>query len=236
MSSSRTIIILTLNEIDGLRAMFDRLPLSCASEVLAVDGGSTDGTLEFFTSKGVKVHRHKRKGRGGAFLDGMEQTRGEHVVFYSPDGNEDPDDIPRLFVALEGGCDMAIASRFCPGSRNEEDDDLLPLRSWANQAFTWTANALWNRGPYVTDTINGFRGVRRAAFEAMAPDAAGFAIEYQLSIRAMKLGLKVVELPTKEGARIGGESKAKSVPTGLRFLRFLLREYRVGLSFRRAGP
>jgi hypothetical protein len=45
-----------------------------------------------------------------------------------------------------------------------------------------------------------------------------------MSIRAMKLGLKVVEIPTVEGQRIGGVSTAKSIPTGLLFLRFLLKE------------
>ena len=229
--SSRTIILLTLNEINGVSALLDKLPLKAADEVLAVDGGSTDGTAEFLRSKGIRVYRQKQRGRGMAFQEGMANTTGNHVVFYSPDGNEDPADIPRLFGKLEEGCDMAIASRFLPGSRNEEDDQTLPLRAWANRAFTWLANVLWNRGAYITDTINGYRAVTRKAFNAMAPDAAGFMIEYQLSIRAMKLGLKYVEIPTAEGARIGGESKAKSIPTGLRFLRFLLKEWSLGRSF-----
>ena len=53
---------------------------------------------------------------------------------------------------------------------------------------------------------------------------SGFVIVYQMSIRAMKLGLKVAEIPTVEGKRIGGVSTAKSIPTGLLFLRFLLKE------------
>ena len=77
-------------------------------------------------------------------------------------------------------------------------------------------------------TINGYRAVTRQAFARMGVDTDGFVVEYQMSIRAMKLGLRVVEIPTHEGDRIGGRSTAKSLPTGLVFLRFLIRELRIG--------
>jgi len=53
-----------------------------------------------------------------------------------------------------------------------------------------------------------------------------------MSIRAMKLGLKVAEIPTQEGKRIGGESTAKSLPTGLIFLKILWREIIIGNKFK----
>src|SRR5258706_498261 len=118
--ASRTIILLTLNEINGCVALLEKLPLKAAGEVLAVDGGSTDGTAEFLRSKGVTVYTQKQRGRGMAFQEGMANTKGEQVVFYSPDGNEDPADIPKLFGKLDEGFDMAICSRFLPDSVNEE--------------------------------------------------------------------------------------------------------------------
>jgi len=224
----RSLIVLTLNERAGLTALLDRLPLDQVDECFAVDGGSTDGSVELMSDRGIRIVGQSRRGRGQAFRVGVDAARGEHVVFFSPDGNEDPADIMRLFAKLDGGYDMVIASRFLPGSRNEEDGKWLPLRAWVNRAFTWLANHLWNRGPYITDTINGYRGVAKTAFQRMQIDVDGFVVEYQMSIRAMKLGLRVVELPTKEGDRIGGMSTAKSLPTGLIFLKFLWRELRMG--------
>ena len=123
------------------------------------------------------------------------------------------------------GYDIAIASRFLSGSQNEEDDLRFPWRAWANRAFTFIANIIWNTNRnYITDTINGYRAIKKEAFNKLNISAPGFVIEYQMSIRAMKLGLKVVEIPTVEGQRIGGVSTAKSIPTGLLFLRFLLKE------------
>jgi len=227
--ASRSLILLTLNEVEGVRALIDKLPMDRFDEVLAVDGGSTDGTVELLKSRGVAVFPQPEKGRGVAFRLGAELSQGDHLVFFSPDGNEDPRDIEPLLRKLEEGCAMAIASRFLPGARNEEDGVLLPWRAWANRAFTWIANRAFNRGPYITDTINGYRALTREAFRAMAPTSKGFMVEYEMSIRAMKLGLRVGEIPTREGDRIGGRSKAGSIPTGLAFLAFLVGEVLSGL-------
>ena len=221
---TRTLVLLTLNEIDGVKALVPRLPLDLMDEVVAVDANSTDGTQEFLTSAGVRVLTQERQGRGEAFRVAVRNTTGEHLVFFSPDGNEDPTDIIRLFEALEAGADMAIASRFLPASKNEEDDAALPLRKWTNQAFTLMANAIWNRQRYVSDSINGYRAITRSAFGMLSPESMGYTVEYELTIRAMKKRLQIVEIPTIEGERIAGKTKGPSLQVGVSFLRFFLGE------------
>ena len=225
--TQRTIVLLTLNEVDGVRWLLKQgSDLSeMANEVLAVDGGSTDGTREALAAAGIRVVDQARWGRGEAFRAGVAASVGDHLVFFSPDGNEDPGDIPGLFRVLAEGADIVIASRFLLGARNEEDDAFLPLRKWTNQAFTAMANALWNRGSYVSDTINGFRGITRTAFERLGLESMGYTIEYEMTVRAMQQGMQIVEIPTVEGDRVGGETKAPSFRTGIRFLRFLIREF-----------
>lgn len=220
---TKALVLLTFNESEALPKIFDRIPRD-GVDFFAVDGGSKDGTVEFLRSRGVRVVGQPRRGRGVAFRVAFAETRAEALCFFSPDGNEDPTDIPKLFAAVEAGADMAIASRMMKGAFNEEDIHWFRPRKWVNQAFTLIANLLWNQGSYVSDTINGFRVVTRQAFEAMAPDADGFVIEYQMSIRAMKAGLKIVELPTCEGQRLGGVSTAESWKTGVVFLKQLARE------------
>ena len=154
----------------------------------------------------------------------VKESSGDQLVFFSPDGNEDLLDIPRLFEQMDAGADMVIVSRFFPGARNEEDASSLPMRKWVNQAFTLMANVLWNRGPRISDTINGFRGITRTAFLRLAPESMGYTIEYELTIRAMKARMRILEIPTIEGERIAGETKAPSFRTGLAFLRFFVKE------------
>jgi glycosyltransferase involved in cell wall biosynthesis len=220
-----TLVILTRNEIEGMRALIGRIPFEACDEHFVVDFESDDGTVDFVRKRGIRIIRQEKPGRGEAFRLASREAQGKFLVFFSPDGNEDPADIPKLLDKLREGYDMVIASRFLPGSRNEEDRFLVRPRAWANLAFTFIANLLWNRGgEYVSDTINGYRAIRKSAFDELKLDAQGYAIEYQMTIRAIRKGMRIAEIPTIEGERIGGESKASSLPTGFRFLWFLLRE------------
>ncbi|OGS13593.1 MAG: hypothetical protein A2234_04625 [Elusimicrobia bacterium RIFOXYA2_FULL_58_8] len=228
---SRTLILLTYNELEGSTQLYDSIPWQCADETFAVDGGSTDGTIEFLRSRGLRVVGQDRRGRGRAFQIGMGEASGDHVVFFSSDGNENPADIPKLFEKLEEGRDLVIASRMMHGASNEEDVKFIRLRKWVNLAFTLAVNVLWNRGPYITDTINGFRGISKHAFSRLKCRTDGFDIEFMMTIRAVKLGLKITEIPTHEGTRIGGVSTAESWPTGLLFVKRLYKEIALGSDF-----
>lgn len=229
MRGKRLLVLLTFNEAEALPLIFDRLPLTAADEVLAIDGGSKDGTVEFLKSKGVRVVTQPRRGRGVAFRLALEAADAETICYYSPDGNEDPEDIPKIFEKIEAeGQDLVVASRMMNGAYNEEDGHWWRPRKWVNKLFTLAANVLWNRGPYVEDTINGFRVVRADAFRRCACDADGFPIEYQMSIRMMKLGFVIGEMPTHEYPRLGGRSTAESWPTGVVFVKTLLRELSMG--------
>lgn len=221
--------ILNRNEEDALPVVLPQIPRDAVDAVFAVDGGSRDRSLEILAEHGIEVVPQTSPGRGEAFRLAFEHARGklDALVFFSPDGNEDPADIARFREPMEQGADVVIASRMMEGAHNEEDAQAIRLRKWANLAFGWLATLTWGRKrPRITDTINGYRAFTVAAWDRMAPDASGYTIEYQTSIRAYKLGLKVVEFPTHEGERIGGESQAKSISTGLRMLRMYLSELR----------
>ena len=224
-----TLVILTRNEIVGIKTLYNKIPFDKFDEVFAVDPGSTDGTLEFFKEKGVKVVLQEKKGRGEAFRLAMKEARNDILVFFSPDGNEDPKDSVKLVECIENGAGMAIASRFMKGSRADDQESLIAVRGFGNKFFTTLANMAF--GGHLTDSINGYRAIKKETFAKLNPDAQGFCIEYQLSMRAMKLKQKIAEIPTYEGDRIDGESQHNSFRTGLRFFRLLGKEILNGKKF-----
>jgi hypothetical protein len=225
MSEKRNccIVLLVLNEIDGLRQVWDRIPLDQFALTMAVDGGSTDGSREFLADRGIPIMDQLIPGRGVAFRVAAEAVDTDRLVFYSPDGNEDPADIIRLDDLLLQGSHLAIASRFANGAINEEADLIRP-RARVNQALTWIANQLFNNGRYITDTINGFRALRRQDLLELNTSVKRFPIEYQISIRSMQRNWVISEVPTIEGQRAGGESKAISWPVGKDHLKVLFSE------------
>lgn len=226
MVQKTTLVILTRNEINGVKALIRKIPFESVDEFFAVDYDSTDGTVEFFKKHQIPVLEQKVSGRGEAFKIAVDNANGELLVFFSPDGNENPADIPRLISLLKEGNDLAIASRFMKNSRNEEDDKTLKLRAWANELFTLSVRLLW--GGHTTDTINGYRAIRKSLYKKLNLDATGFAIEFQMTIRALKAKAKIAEIPTIEGNRIGGQSTSYAIPTGFKFIYYLIREFVIG--------
>lgn len=222
----KTLVILTRDHIEGLKSLIRKIPFETVDEFFAVDFKSKDGTVEFFERHQIPVVKQQKPGRGEAFRLAAQKAKGEYLIFFSPDGNENPSDIPKLVSLLEAGNDLVIASRFMKNSRNEEGDKVFKFREWANKAFTLAVRLFW--GGKVTDTINGYRGIRKSLFKRLNLDASGFAIEFQMTIRALKLKAKIAEIPTIEGNRIGGQSTSYAIPTGFKFIYYLLREIVLG--------
>lgn len=215
--------VLTRNEIDCVKIIFpqlEKLDKGAYDALYVIDGGSTDGTVEYFAERGVQVISQSKRGRGEAFLLAFEKIDADAFIFFSPDGNEDMHDLPKFRQELIKGADIVIASRMMKGAKNEEDHQFLKLRKWANKAFNIFANVFFRKkGPYITDSINGYRAITREAANRLCLDAFDYTIEYQMTIRAFKKKLNIVEFPTIEGQRVAGDTGAPSFPTGVRFIR-----------------
>ncbi len=225
--------LLTLNEVDCLKIVFPKIPQPSDSSgfdtIYAIDGGSTDGTLEFYKQNGIQVIGQSRRGRGEAFKIAFELVDAEAFIFFSPDGNEDPKDLPRFKKEILAGNDLVIASRMMRGSFNEEDIHWWRPRKWANLSFNYLANLFFNEsGNYISDSINGYRAITKKAAHQLNLSASDYTIEYQMTIKALKKGLKIAEFPTTEGQRVAGTTGILSLPAGLRFLRRLFSEISEG--------
>ncbi len=219
-----SLVILVYNEIVGLRQVLSQIPKDSVYEIFAVDGGSKDGSVEFLEAAGIPVYTQTVRGRGEAFRIAFQKAKGDALIFFSPDGNENPQDIPKFSPLLDAGNDMVVANRMTNGGHNEEDEQLLRFRKWANLAFGLMANLTWNRQGYMDDTINGFRAITRKAWGVMNPDGNDYVIEYQCSIRSFKYKLKVAEFPTYEACRLDEKQGSPSIKTGLAFLQLYFRE------------
>lgn len=224
-----SLCILTKNELPCLEVVLPDVILVCKKHniehIYAIDGGSIDGTVEFFKKNNIKVLSQNNRGRGDAFHLAFKEINTDLYIFYSPDGNEDINDVYKFVEYVNQGADIVIASRMMKDSYNEEDEDLLRLRKWANNIFNAMANITFRRsGKYITDSINGYRAITKDAAQSLKLDAIDYTIEYQMTIRAFKKRLNIVEFPTIEGKRLFGETQAKSIPTGLKFLKCYFRE------------
>lgn len=215
-----TLLIPTLNEIDGVRLIMPRLDRSWVDEILVVDGGSQDGTVEYLTTHGYRVIRQRSRGICGAYWEGLAAASGEIIVAFSPDNNSVPELIPALIEKIRAGYDMAIASRYLPGAHSD-DDDLLT--AFGNRMFTGLVNVFF-RARY-TDTLVMFRAFRKDLVAELGLDEHRLPVfEYQLCIRCATCAKRVAEIPGDEPKRCGGVRKMRPFYNGLALFRQLLRE------------
>ncbi len=217
-----TLIVVARNELENIRLLHEHIDSVCAAngiDYCYMDGNSVDGSVEFFSEKNINCKQQIYKGRGGAIRSGFELIDSDAYIIFSPDGNEDIFDVPEFIERLRGGADLVIASRMMKGAHNEEDGSLLKLRKWANNIFNLAANLRFNKGNYVTDSINGYRAITKRALNTIQLDANDYTIEYQMTIRSMGSGLQIEEFPTHEGERKFGATGAPSIPTGIAFLK-----------------
>jgi glycosyltransferase involved in cell wall biosynthesis len=219
MKSKVSLILLTSNEIDGCKKIVPMIPKRGIDEFICVDLNSTDGTVEYLKNMGYKVYAQKVKGRGIAFRIGMEKAKGDVLVYFSPDGNENPKDIPKLIQKINYGYDMAIASRFHPDSISE---DATLVRKFGNLMFTGLINLLW--GTNVTDAVNGFRAIRKEVMKDLKTRAKYFEIEIEMTIKCSKKRYKITEIPTVEARRIAGKGKLKTFRDGWLYTKFIFEE------------
>lgn len=220
-----SLCLLTWNEIDGCRKDVPLLSREGFDEIFAIDGGSTDGTVEYLTAQGITVFPQDARTYNGAYLSAFRRCTTDALVLFHPKGSIDPAVAQKFRPYFEQGCDLVIASRLVPGAVNEEDGKLFRPRKWFVRAVALAAALLWRReGPLTWDVLHGCRGMRRDAFMRIDPIPQGVSVDLEMVARAYRFRMKRAEFPVEEKPRPSGSTHFKAWPTGKALLRYLWRE------------
>ena len=225
----KTLVLYTMNEIEGIKSIFDRIPISLFDEFFVMDNHSDDGTVEFLEKNGIKVIQQKKSGRTNALIEAVEYAIGDIIINLSSDGNEKPEDIPKILEKFNEGYEMVTASRFLPDSRVDLGDDKLRIRVFGNKLCTFLVNICW--GANVTDTTNALRGFTKSCYKRTKLDTFSNTEHFQLTIRCAKLKIKITEVPTEELPRIGGVVKSDTKGVMINMIKAFLNELKIGKNF-----
>lgn len=220
-----TLCLLTWNELDGCRHDVPNLPLDSFDDVYAIDGGSTDGTIEYLTEQGIPVYPQDQPGYNWAYLSAFRRCDCDALVLYHPKGSVDPEQVLVFRPLFEAGYDLVIASRMINGARNEEDDRRLRPRKWFVLGLGLMSALIWRRkGPAIKDVLHGFRGMRCDRFQAIDPLKFGLSIDLEMVVRGYRQQMRMIEVPVVENIRIAGTTHFKAYPTAKQLLLYMWRE------------
>ena len=212
-----SLVIPTLNEEENLGLVLQGLPKEI-DEIVVVDGHSTDKTVEVAKQWGAKVI-FDNLGKGSALRKGMEVVSGEIVIMMDADCSHVTSEIPLLICGINSGYDICMGSRFIQGGGSE---DITPIRRWGNKILVMLVNLLWHMN--YSDLCYGYRAFRREIIPQLKLESDGFGIETEISIKAAKAKLKVLEVPSFEKPRFHGVGKLKVIRDGWIVLLRILKE------------
>jgi len=215
-----SVIIPAYNESEHIEETVSAVKkLKDINEVIVVDDGSKDKTLEKAKKAGAKVIRHiKNLGKGHALTTGVRAAKGEILVFLDADVGSSAGEVSKLIEPIKRGeADMTVAQ--FPFSRKKGGFGLVKnLASFGIYIFT---RKRFNA------PISGQRALNRKVIAHIDNFAEGFSVEVALTIKAVKGGFSIQEVPVEMKHRETGRNLKDFIHRGKQFweiLNFFIKE------------
>ena len=207
---SLSVVIPCFNEAGTIEAVVEAVranPIE-QTELIVVDDGSTDGTLDVLRTKlegrvDRLVCHDRNRGKGAALRSGFAVATGEIVLIQDADLEYDPRDYPRLLEPiLDGRADVVFGSRFVGGQPHRV------LYFWhyvLNHLLTTFSNMCTNLN--LTDMETCYKAFRRELLTSFEIEESGFGFEPEFTAKVAKLGCRIYEVGVSYSGRTYDEGK-----------------------------
>jgi dolichol-phosphate mannosyltransferase len=193
----------TLNEESGIRKVLKDVPKDI--DVLVVDGGSTDETVDVARQYRVRVIGQKfGRGKGCGVRTGMEfflSSKYDVLCMIDGDGSNDPEELPKMIEAMKDEKAEVVLGSRVKGKREKDAMTLFTILS--NVIVSLFLGLRFLR--IFTDVQTGYWAFSREAVETLYPrlKAKGFEIEMEMFMLTLDVGLKCIEVPVGFKKRLG---------------------------------
>jgi SAM-dependent methyltransferase len=235
INPSATVLIPCRNEKGNIENAIIRLPKFCDDiEVIYVEGGSSDGTLDEITrvidkypDKDIKVLIQDGKGKGDAVRKGFENARGDILMILDADLTVPPEDLPKFYNAIASG-----KGEYINGTRliyPMHGQAMRFLNFWANRVFSVLFTWLLNQR--LTDTLCGTKVLTKKNYEKIAHNRDYFGEfdpfgDFDLIFGSSKINLKILEVPIRYDERKYGDTQISRFSHGWLLLKMVIFAYK----------
>lgn len=218
-----SIIIPVFNEEKTIKHLLEkvtkvRLPDGITKEIIIIDDGSTDKTATILSKFQILKHQ-KNMGKGAAVRTGIKKVSGDYIIIQDADLEYSPEDYYKLLQPiLKKQAKIVFGTRLVnyPLKLWGENKTVLPLHLIANKFLTTLTNLLY--GSKLTDMETGYKLFTKEVIKKLKLVSNRFEIEPEITIKSLKLGYNIVEVPIstaprgyEEGKKIGFWDGIKAV-------------------------
>lgn len=210
-----TVVIPVFNEEAGLPVVLSKLfqIMDSNCEAIVIDDGSTDRTCEAARQFPCRLIKHEtNRGKGEALKTGINNARGDNIIWIDGDDTYPVEVLPQIFDALKT-YDVVVCSRVY-GKEN-----MPAFNRFGNWIFRTMIKTLYGFKPH--DPCTGLYGAKKSCLEKMKLSSRRFAIEPEISIKGSRMRLKMLDIPITYRPRIG-KAKLNAVKVGFEDLKIIL--------------
>jgi glycosyltransferase involved in cell wall biosynthesis len=219
LSGKRIVCLIpTLNEAPTVGEVIQKAK-DHVDRVIVVDGHSSDDTSLVARKLGVEVLPQEGKGKGMALRTAFSKIDEDIYVTIDGDATYDATEINSLVQPIiKGEADMVVGSRL---DGKMDEGAITGFHQFGNRAFNAIINIL--NGSRISDSQSGFRAIDGRWVKSLGLDTEGVEIETEITIRAIKKGMRVKEVPITYKKRNGAPSKLGGFGAGFRIAKTILR-------------